>query len=215
MNETNAQKPKKSGTVLKVVLVLITLISLIAAGALGLLYYNASTNLELVREKNIALGEDRDKYKEQVAEYEVQIEGYKEEIEDLAKQLAEAEALISTPTLAGQEGNNVIQQQVAADPNDTQDDGQTPAAETETDRIKAAKTLDVVPKEINETGKTYSVIVKGLNMRSGPGSSYRTVASVYASNVVTAYGQDGDWLCVKNADGVYGWVASNYVKATG
>ena len=63
MNETIVAQPKKSGTFLKVVLIIITIISVIAAVAMGLLYYNAITNLELVREKNVALGEDRDKYK--------------------------------------------------------------------------------------------------------------------------------------------------------
>ena len=103
MDENTVVQPKKSGTFLKVVLIIITLIAVVAAAAMGLLYYNAITNLELVREKNVALGEDRDKYKEQAAEYELQIAGYEQEIADLTKQLAESQAIMETPTIAGQE----------------------------------------------------------------------------------------------------------------
>ena len=80
MNETIVEQPKKSGTLLKVLLVIITIIAIIAAVAMGLLYYNAITNLELVREKNIELGQDRDKYKEQAAEYEIQIAGFEQQV---------------------------------------------------------------------------------------------------------------------------------------
>lgn len=103
MKEKTVAQPKKSGTFLKVVLILLTLVSVIAAAALGLLYYDAVNNLELVRDKNAALGQERDKYKEQTAKLEVQITEYEQEIVDLSKQLDESQAVLEVPTLADQD----------------------------------------------------------------------------------------------------------------
>ena len=200
MNETIVEQPKKSGTFLKVVLIIITIISVIAAVAMGLLYYNAITNLELVREKNIELGLDRDKYKEQAAEYEIQIGEFEQEIADLAKQLAESQAILETPVLAGQE---------------TDVDGSTNTNVTvEVEQAKKkpdlsnVKTLDVKPdaKDLFEEGVNYVVTVKGANLRSGPSTDYRTVLSVYKGNVVTCYAESGEWLLVKNDSGGFGWL---------
>ncbi len=203
MNETIVEQPKKSGTFLKVVLIIITIISVIAAVAMGLLYYNAVTNLELVREKNVALGEDRDKYKEQAAEYEVQITEYEQEIADLTKQLAESQAILETPVLAGQE---------------TDVDGSTNTNVTvEVEQAKKkpdlsnVKTLDVKPDQLYEEGVAYTVSVKGANLRSGPSTDYRTVLSVYQGNVVTAYAESGEWLMVQNSYGGFGWIKNTLV----
>lgn len=200
MNETIVEQPKKSGTFLKVVLIIITIISVIAAVAMGLLYYNAVTNLELVREKNIELGQDRDKYKEQAAEYEIQIGEFEQEIADLAKQLAESQAILETPVLAGQEEDV---------------DGSTNTNVTvEVEQAKKkpdltnVKTLDVKPeaKDLFEEGVKYVVTVKGANLRSGPSTDYRTVLSVYNGNVVTCYAESGEWLLVMNDSGGFGWL---------
>lgn len=204
MNETIVvEQPKKSGTFLKVVLIIITIIAVIAAVAMGLLYYNAITNLDLVREKNIELGEDRDKYKEQAAEYEIQITGYEQEIADLTKQLAESQAILETPVLAGQEADV---------------DGSTNTNVTvEVEEAKSkpdltnVKTLDVKPETLFDEGVKYTVTVKGANLRSGPSTDYRTVLSVYQNNVVTAYAEDGDWLMVQNDAGGYGWIKNTLV----
>lgn len=207
MNENTVAQPKKSGSFLKVVLIIITLIAVVSAAAMGLLYYNAVTNLELVREKNIALGEDRDKYKEQAAEYEVQITEYEQEIADLTKQLAESQALVETPTLAGQETDVD-----GSDNTNVTTDAKAEAAElAKKIDLTNVKTLDVKPEKLFETGVKYTVTVKGANLRSGPSTDYRTVLSVYSGNVVTAYAEDGDWLMIKTDLGGYGWIKNTLV----
>lgn len=207
MNENTVAQPKKSGTFLKVVLIIITLISVVAAAAMGLLYYNAITNLELVREKNVALGEDRDKYKEQAAEYEVQIAGYEQEIEDLTKQLAESQAILETPTLAGQETDV----DGSDETNVTDDAKAEEAAKPDTIDLTNVKTLDVKPDTLFEKGVEYTVTVKGANLRSGPSTNNRTVFSAYQNNVLTAYAEDGDWLLVRNDAGGWGWIKNTLV----
>ena len=210
MNENTVAQPKKSGTFLKVVLIIITLISVVAAAAMGLLYYNAITNLELVREKNVALGEDRDKYKEQAAEYEVQIAGYEQEIEDLTKQLAESQAILETPTLAGQETDV----DGSTDTNVTEDakeEAEANAGKVTVSDLANVKTLDVKPDKLFDEGVVYTVTVKGANMRSGPSTNHRTVLSVYQNDVVTAYAEDGDWLLVRNDAGGWGWIKNTLV----
>lgn len=207
MNENTVAQPKKSGTFLKVVLIIITLIAVVAAAALGLLYYNAITNLELVREKNVALGEDRDKYKEQAAEYEIQIAGYEQEIADLTKQLAESQALIETPTIAGQE----------TDVDGSTDTSVTTDAKAEAEAtakkvdLTNVKTLDVKPDELFEEGVDYVVTVKGANLRRGPSTNHNTVFSAYKDNVLTAFAEDGDWLLVRNDAGGWGWIKNTLV----
>ena len=207
MNENTVAQPKKSGSFLKVVLIIITLVAVVAAAAMGLLYYNAVTNLELVREKNVALGEDRDKYKEQAAEYEIQIAGYEQEIEDLTKQLAESQAILETPTLAGQEtdvdGSDTT--------NVTENAKVEEAAKPDTIDLTNVKTLDVKPDTLFETGVDYAVTVKGANLRSGPSTNHRTVFSAYQNNVLTAYAEDGDWLLVRNDAGGWGWIKNTLV----
>lgn len=210
MNETIVEQPKKSGTFMKVLLVIITIIAIIAAVAMGLLYYNAITNLELVREKNIELGQDRDKYKEQAAEYEIQIAGFEQQVANLAKQLAESQALLETPTLAGQEDD----QDGSTETNVTEDD-KKPAEEAEAKKLDltGVKTVDVKPTEdkLYAEPVAYTVSVKGANLRSGPSTDYRTVLSVYQGNKITAYAEDGDWLLIKTDLGGYGWIKNTLV----
>ena len=210
MNENYVEQPKKSGTALKVVLIIITLISIIAAASMGLLYYNAITNLELVREKNIELGQDRDKYKEQAAEYEIQIAGFEQQVASLAKQLAESQALLETPTLAGQEDD----QDGSTETNVTEDD-KKPAEEADAKKmdLTGVKTLDVKPDEskLYEEPVDYTVSVKGANLRSGPSTNYRTVLSVYDGDELIAYAEDGDWLLIRTELGGYGWIKNTLV----
>lgn len=205
MNETIVEQPKKSGTLLKVLLVIITIIAIIAAVAMGLLYYNAITNLELVREKNIELGQDRDKYKEQAAEYEIQIAGFEQQVASLAKQLAESQALLETPVIAGQEED-------VDGSTDTNVTEEIEEAKKKPD-LNGVKTLDVKPedKDLFEEGVAYTVSVKGANLRSGPSTDYRTVLSVYQGNVITAYSESGDWLLVMNEAGGFGWIKNTLV----
>ncbi len=216
MNENYNEEPKKSGTVLKVILIIITLISLVAAAAMGLLYYNATTNLGLVREKNEALGVDRDKYKTLAAEYEAQIGEFEQEIADLSKQLSEAQAMVEMPTIAGQETQTSTEAKTEGGETKTEGEETTKAPEDGQEgvvNLNNVKTLDVKPAKLYDAGKEYTVIVAGLNLRSGPATSYRIVESVSKNAVVTAYAEDGEWLMVKTEDGTYGWAKSNFVKA--
>ena len=177
---------------------------------MGLLYYNAVTNLELVREKNIDLGQDRDKYKEQAAEYEIQIAGFEQQVAILAKQLAESQALLETPTLAGQEDD----QDGSTDTNVTEDD-KKPAEEADAKKmdLTGVKTLDVKPDESKLFAEPvdYTVSVKGANLRSGPSTNYRTVLSVYDGDELIAYAEDGDWLLIRTELGGYGWIKNTLV----
>lgn len=207
MNETTVAQPKKSGSFLKVVLIIITLIAVVAAAAMGLLYYNAVSNLELVREKNVALGEDRDKYKAQAAEYEKQIVEFEQEVADLTKQLAESQAILETPAIAGQETDT--------DGSETSTTAEENKAEAEANANKIdltnVKTLDVKPEKLFDEGVNYTVNVKGANLRSGPGTNYRNVLSAYQGNVLTAYAEDGEWLLVRNDSGGFGWIKGTLV----
>ena len=222
MNE-NYEQPKKSGTAMKVVLIIVTIISIVAAAAMGLLYYNATTNLALVREKNEALGIDRDKYKALAAEYEVKIGEYEEEVKDLTAQLAEAQSLVQAPTLAGQDTTSTDDTTTTTpDSTTTTTDTTvptptptpTPEAPKDNSSLDGVTSLDKKPAEDKMLKETveYKCIVKGLNLRSGPGTNYRQVGAINQDDVVTAYAQDGDWLLIKTSGGIYGWVKSNYVN---
>ena len=98
----NYEEPRKSGTVLKVILIIITVIAVVAAVAMGLLYYNATSTLELIREKNTSLTESLNDYKTQVEEFDTQKEEYEKQIEDLTAQLEEAQSAIQAPDLNGE-----------------------------------------------------------------------------------------------------------------
>ncbi len=223
MNE-NYEQPKKTGTALKVVLITITLISVVTAAAMGLLYYNASTNLELVREKNEALGVDRDKYKALAADYEAKIGEYQEEIADLTEQLAEARSIVEIPTLAGQDDTSATTTPAPTDNNNNQTTTTTPTptpTPTPTDsdgeeavvNLTGVTTLDKKPANDKlYEGVTYKVIASGINIRSGPGTNYRQVGSANNGAELTAYSTDGDWLLIKTQQGTFGWVKSNFVE---
>ena len=91
----NYEEPRKSGTVLKVILIIITVIAVVAAVAMGLLYYNATSTLKLIREKNTSLTERLNDYKTQVEEFDTKKEEYEKQIEQemLERQRREMEAL--------------------------------------------------------------------------------------------------------------------------
>lgn len=223
MNDNYIEEPKKSGTVLKVFLIIITMIAVVAAAALGLLYYNASTNLDLVREKNEALGLDRDKYKTLAADYEKQIGEFEEEISDLSKQLAEAQAMVEMPSVAGVNGTPAAKPEEPAAPAEgavetpAEPEPEPAASEDGQEGIvnlNNVKTLDVKPAKLYDEGKQYKVIPeKGITMRAGPGQNYRRVGGVDKNEVVTAYAEDGEWLMVQTEDGTFCWLKSNYLKA--
>lgn len=61
-------------------------------------------------------------------------------------------------------------------------------------------------------GNTVTVLSPGLNVRSGPGAGYASVAVVTQGDVLTVIGQNGDgsWILVRLPNGIEGWVASAY-----
>ena len=219
MNDNYIEEPKKSGTVLKVFLIIITMIAVVAAAALGLLYYNASTNLDLVREKNEALGLDRDKYKTLAADYEKQIGEFEEEISDLSKQLAEAQAMVEMPSVAGVNGTPEAKPEETEEPTETEAPAEPEPAASEDGQegivnLNNVKTLDVKPAKLYDEGKQYKVIPEnGVTMRSGPGQNYRRVGGLDKNEVVTAYAEDGEWFMVQSDDGTFCWLKSNFLKA--
>ena len=64
-----------------------------------------------------------------------------------------------------------------------------------------------------------TVMVKLLNVRSGPGTAYPIVAIVKEGDVLTALGRTPDnlWIVVRLADGTSGWCSaySKYVTLSG
>ena len=185
----NYEEPRKSGTVLKVILIIITVIAVVAAVAMGLLYYNATSTLKLIREKNTSLTESLNDYKTQVEEFDTKKEEYEKQIEDLTAQLEEAQSAIQAPDLNG-EGKE--QNKPAID-------------------LSGNKSLSVKPDKLFDEGVAYTVNTDGLNLRSGPSTTYQIITSASKGNSVTAYAQDGDWLLITTDGTTFGWVKSTYI----
>lgn len=64
------------------------------------------------------------------------------------------------------------------------------------------------------TGQSSKGVVTGssVNIRSGPGTSYRKVAQVSKGNTITILKQQGVWYQIKMSNGSQGWIASSLVK---
>ncbi len=54
-----------------------------------------------------------------------------------------------------------------------------------------------------------------VNVRSGPGSSYRVLGTLSPSQSVTSSSSQGGWYKVTTSAGLTGWVYKTYLKATG
>jgi len=187
-------EPKRSGTALKVVLIIITVIAVIAAVAMGLLFYNAKSNIDSYKERNEALSQS---YKEAQAEAEqlkTEQAGYEQKLAELTQQLQDAQEQLEMITPSVNDPDN---------PDNNKDDAIID--------LSNSKDLSVKPKEFYDAGVEYTVSVKGLNVRSGPNTTYKQLASVGQNSTVTAYAEDGDWLLVAYKDNAYGWVKSSYV----
>lgn len=78
-----------------------------------------------------------------------------------------------------------------------------------------ATVLPSPPASGTEIGGT--VAVRGLNVREGPGTSYRRIASLRSFETVTATGrnQETTWARVRFASNRTGWVATQYVTWEG
>lgn len=196
MNENYMDEPQKSGTALKVVLIIITVIAVVAAVAMGLLYYNATSTLDAIRTKNEALVDTTNQAEEKAEELQLQIEEYEAEIEDLTAQVEDLQAQLDAmvPLVSGE------------------NEGEGEGEESSTTAIDLSGAgLSVTPKTLYDEGVEYEVDVAGLNLRSGPGTTYNILTSVNKDAVVTAYAEDGEWLLVRTEAGDYGWVKTSYV----
>ena len=50
---------------------------------------------------------------------------------------------------------------------------------------------------------------KKINIRSGPGTRYKTVGQAYYGVVFTVLGKEGEWQKVRHDSGLIGWVQRN------
>ncbi|MBO2453809.1 SH3 domain-containing protein [Actinomadura barringtoniae] len=74
--------------------------------------------------------------------------------------------------------------------------------------------------EAAQAGKSYKVLATA-NLRSGPGTKYKKIATLKAKATVTATakkpvkikGTPWSWIQVKTANGTVGWVSTGYLKA--
>jgi len=88
---------------------------------------------------------------------------------------------------------------------------------TEFVALAEAREVPVVGASLN--GGNDAVIQQQLNVRSGPGTSFNSIGTLNAQDVVTLTGKDanGAWLQINFAAGPdgKGWVNAAFVKATG
>jgi N-acetylmuramoyl-L-alanine amidase len=64
----------------------------------------------------------------------------------------------------------------------------------------------------NENGKSLSVNVDSLNVRSGPGVDYPVTTQVRMGDALTVQGTSDDWYYVSLPDGSNGWVLSKFTR---
>ncbi len=85
---------------------------------------------------------------------------------------------------------------------------ETPPPETET---------PAPATETPEAGVECTVTAAGLRVRGGPGITYEIRSTLTNGAVVNASGRNdaGDWIAVRTADGVEGWVALGFVSCQG
>ncbi len=92
-----------------------------------------------------------------------------------------------------------------------------------TNRAALAKAPSVDLETTIESGATSvegpsgSVLAWRLNVRSGPGTSYRILTTVSYREKLSLTGRtaDSSWLCIRRNDGQQGWVSAHYVAVSG
>lgn len=57
----------------------------------------------------------------------------------------------------------------------------------------------------------YKGIEKKINIRSGPGTGFRTVGQAYYGVVFKVLGKNGSWIKVKHESGLIGWIKSDFL----
>lgn len=190
-------EPRRSGTVLKVVLIIITIIAVVAAVAMGLLFYNAKSSVDSFRERNDALSDELKKAQAQLSQIDTERAEYEKQITSLTEQLQDAQAQLEMMVPAVNDPDNP--------------DANQPSGGSAIIDLSDNKDLAVKPTSFYEAGVDYTVSVKGLNVRSGPGTTYKALASVNQNSTITAYAEDDDWLLISYKDNAYGWVKASFV----
>ena len=72
--------------------------------------------------------------------------------------------------------------------------------------------VTVLPEKVFDQYAT-NYTTAGVNLRSGPSTSYNKVTLVNSGTKVKAAAKSGNWTFV-NADGKFGWIRSDYLSAT-
>lgn len=63
-----------------------------------------------------------------------------------------------------------------------------------------------------EIGEQVWIKADSLNVRSGPGTRYRTIGRLYRRDVVEVSGMEGSWYSVRLQDGSYGWISKDHAR---
>lgn len=63
-----------------------------------------------------------------------------------------------------------------------------------------------------DTKAMYEVTGDGVNMRSGPGTSYGVVATLPLGAKAEVIGSDGNWNNIRLPDGTEGWMSANFLS---
>ncbi|MDD6045755.1 MAG: SH3 domain-containing protein [Clostridia bacterium] len=83
-------------------------------------------------------------------------------------------------------------------------------------KLYATSTGDKADENLDTTGSAcaYYYATTGLNVRKGPGTSYRVVAELNKGDKVTYLGKSGNWYKVRTARGVEGYCYKSYLSAS-
>ena len=68
------------------------------------------------------------------------------------------------------------------------------------------------PAQQQDARPKAKIVGESVNMRQKPGTQYEIIGQVYAGDVVSIEGQDGDWSYVQTKDGMYGYILSSLLQ---
>ena len=72
--------------------------------------------------------------------------------------------------------------------------------------------VSVVPSKLLDAYQTYYTTA-GVNLRSGPATSYNRITTVELGTKVDVAAREGNWSFVR-AEGKFGWISSDYLSTT-
>jgi len=74
-------------------------------------------------------------------------------------------------------------------------------------------TVETTPEAPVSGSRLYHTTASVLNVRSGPGTSFRIINKLVRNTPVTVLESSGNWRRVKSIKGVTGWVSKNYLSS--